>query len=126
MISYHSCNSLSLNYQNYGIFEIDIFGTKGRLKIDLGTNRVQFFKPQNDLVYRLLSPSTIPLKKSNKSAIMLGVSNIVDCLNNKNIPLCTGLDGYKSLEIIIALIMSAKKNKQVLLPLTTNYKINSK
>ena len=34
--------------------------------------------------------------------------------------------GYSSLELIIASILSAKKSKQVTLPLKTNYKINSK
>ena len=51
----------------------------------------------------------------------------LDCIINNKTPLCTGLDGYKSLELIIASLSSSKKHKLLKLPLKmVDYAISSK
>ena len=61
------------------------------------------------------------------SAISLGVQNLVSSILTKKTPLCTGKDGYKSLELIIVSIKSSKNGKEVYLPLKNNsYKLKSK
>ncbi|TLX79082.1 MAG: hypothetical protein E6L00_08380 [Thaumarchaeota archaeon] len=119
----------SIDVRNYGILEMDIFGTTGRIKLNLATNTLEYFKTSREdvLVYKNLVLSNINVKRSHQSAITLGVKNLVRCIQTKNEPLCTGEDGYKSMELILACIQSSIERKEVSLSLLHNdYKINSK
>ncbi len=119
----------SIDVRNYGILEMDIFGTTGRIKLNLATNTLEYFKTSREdvLVYKNLVLSNINVKRSNQSAITLGVKDLVRCIQTKNEPLCTGEDGYKSMELILACIQSSIERKEVSLSLLHNdYKINSK
>ena len=44
----------ALNTNQYGIFEIDIIGDKGRIKLDYSQNKVQLLRPKKGLVYNKL------------------------------------------------------------------------
>jgi len=120
------CMLQSLDLQNYGLLEMDVFGTKGRIKVNLESDEITYYKisSTNVIVYKNLVPTQIKLKKS-KSNIQLGIQNLVDCIHFNKIPLCTGNDGLKSLELIIASILSANKEKRIKLPLETKMKIKS-
>jgi len=122
------CTLQALNSKFYGLLEMDILGTKGRIRFNLETHEINYSKVSTDnmVVYKNLVSSNIKIKKSQKSNIQLGVQNLVDCLIHNKKPYCTGEDGYKSLELIIASILSANKSKKISLPLKTNYKIHSK
>ncbi len=119
----------ALDIRNYGILEMDILGTTGRIKLDLSTNVLEYFKISHEdfLVYKNLVMSNIAVKRSDKSPITLGIKNLVKCIQGKNDPLCTGEDGYKSMELIFASIQSSTEMKKVSLnSLHNDYKINSK
>lgn len=119
----------AVDVRNYGILEMDILGTTGRLKLNLATNALEYFKiSQEDfLVYKNLVMSNINVKRSNQPAIILGVRNLVKCVQTKNEPLCSGEDGYRSMELIIASLQSSTESKEVSLNSFHNdYKINSK
>lgn len=123
------CNLQALDTKYYGMLEMDIFGTSGRLKLDLAKNNAEFFKisEKDFLVYKNLIPSKINLSASKKSSISLGVQNLVKSILGKETPMCTGNDGYKSLELIIASIKSSNERKVMKLPLSRNsFKIKSK
>lgn len=122
------CSIHALNLKNYGIFELDIFGTKGRLNIDMTSNRVQFYKisSKNSFVYKDLVPSKINVKHSNLSSIFLGVKNLIKATKQKCEPFCTGEDGYQSVQLIIASLLSAEKGIKVKLPVKSKYIIKSK
>jgi predicted dehydrogenase len=118
----------ALDISNYGICEFDIFGANGRLKVDLLTNQANYFQVNsNSHDYKILSLEKSFIDSSKKSGTILGIENLISCINSNDIPLCNGYDGYKSLELISASIMSASKKTVINLPLETNsYKINSK
>jgi len=123
------CILQSLDLKHYGICEMDIFGTKGRLRLNLATDSIEYFRisANNPLSYKNLIQSRISVKRSVHSAISLGVQNLVECVFTNKTPLCSGKDGYKSLELIIASLKSSKIVKKVDLPLKNNsYKIKSK
>jgi len=123
------CRMQALDATNYGLFEMDVLGTKGRIKINFVTNSVEYFTldQKNFLDSRNLIRSKIKPPKPTHSAIPLGIKNIILSLSSKKPILCTGNDGYKSLELIVASLQSTKKNKRVDLPLQANkYKIFSK
>ena len=123
------CNIIALNYENYGLFEMDIIGTTGRIKLNLASNQIEYFKidSTDSLVYKKLTKNKIKIKRSKQSPIQLGIKNLIEVIKTKKQLKCTGLDGYKSLELIIASINSAKKGRKIELPLTNkNYNIDSK
>jgi len=126
-----NCTIQSLDYRNYGLFEMDIFSSEGRLNINLAANTHEFKYHKKLKVdasgYGKLSPFNLKVNIPKDSAIFQAVKNIVYCFGTKNKPLSTGVDGYKSLELIIASIMSSKQRKIVKLPISNNnYKISSK
>ena len=122
------CYIHALDLKNYGILELDIIGTKGRMRLDLSSNNLEYFKISSNktLVYKNLVPSKINVNSSTFSSIYLCVQNLVKAIKQKKDPLCTGEDGYKSLELVIASLLSAQKKKKMNLPLTSKYIINSK
>ena len=126
-----NCTINSLDYRIYGLFEMDILSTEGRLRINLAANtyEINYFKKsiKDASGYRKLIPFTFKVKKSKESSIILVVKDLMNCIKYNKKPICSGIDGYKSLELILASIMSSKQNKVVHLPLISNkYKISSK
>lgn len=124
------CNIFGFDYSQYGIIEFDIIATGGRIKLNLTTGKTEFFRvspPKIGLYYNELVevPFSAPPKTS---AIYRGLENLLYSVEKDQEPLCSGNDGYASLEAIIALMKSTSKNgKRILLPLKdTNHKINSK
>jgi predicted dehydrogenase len=108
------CKIHALNYNPYAIFEMDILGTDGRMRLNLISNKIEYFKVQTDkyFVYRDLSPSKIKVATSNPSPLLLAVQNMVNVIDKREEPQCSGFDGYKSLELIIACIESSRNQKK--------------
>lgn len=125
------CNIHAIDFRKFIIFNMNVFGNLGYLRTNLIANvyDVDYFKVHHDpdLGLKTLNKSTIKFRKPSFSSIYMGVENLVNCLNSRVKPLCTGEDGYKSLELIIASIQSYKKNKLIKLPIPNNkFKISSK
>lgn len=121
-----TCQLHALDYGKYAILEIDILGTLGRIKLDLISDQIQYFKTTKGLVYNTLAESKLNLKKPNKTPIQHAIQNLIETITSSKEPLCTGYDGYKSIEMIAAATLSSKYQKQMNLPLKNNYKITSK
>ena len=118
----------SLNTSHYGLLEMDIIGSLGRLNIDLAVDKCIYKKiSQNSgLVYKKLVTSIFPIKQFSKTSIQLGIENLLTSKNKSELK-SSGIDGYKSLEIILALMMSSQQHETITLPLQiNNYKIESK
>lgn len=116
----------ALNTTQYGIFEIDIIGENGRIKLDYSQNKAQLLKPKKGLVYNELRTTTLKENNVRNLGPYLGVQNLVECILYEKKPLCSGQDGYKALELITASILSAKRKKEIFLPLKMkNFKIHS-
>jgi predicted dehydrogenase len=120
------CNLFALDSKKFGLIEIDILGTKNRIIVDMVTNKNKIyraFKGLQDYKKLQLSKQSIQFSKP-ATDLRLVFENVINCINNNKMPLCTGLDGYKSLEMTIASIMSAKNNEKIKFPTrNTNYKI---
>jgi predicted dehydrogenase len=123
-----NCNLFGLDTRNYGVLEMIIFGTNGKIKFDLESNQVNYFKidDSNHIVYKKLISSPLKLKHSKITSMSLGVNDFVNSIIlNKN-PMSEGVDAYKSLELIIASMLSANKKKAITIPLdNNNYNIKS-
>lgn len=123
------CYIMALDNKNYGIAEMEIFGTKNRLNIDLITNEIKFFKISKKFQdYKRLIKTQEPLKCSVPSIdIRLSIQNLIESILKRKKLLCTGEDGYFSLELIIASLISNHKNKKILLPIKNKkFKISAK
>lgn len=122
------CNFQSLDAKYFTMAELDIIGLKGRIKIDFVSNQGTLFcLPKNNFLDSKILVRSPNFTKLHPSPIIFSIDNILDCIINNKTPLCTGLDGYKSLELIIASLSSSKKHKILKLPLKIgNYSISSK
>lgn len=100
----------SLDARYYSLFEFDIYGTVGRLRIEDNGFNVSYWKMRDStesLGYRALLRDDSPIMVSQKAIMKNAVQNIVECLSSETMPACTGIDGVKSLEIICAFHASA-------------------
>jgi len=123
-----TCQINSLDYTNYAIFNMEIYGMKGVLKMDLIKNEGKLLKISNKSnVYKILEKEIIIAAKIFETPIQMGLRNIINSIKLDKKIQSNGNDGMKSLEIIIAAMKSAKQKKQITLPLSNNqFKISSK
>ena len=124
-----TCSILSLDITNYGILEMDIFGTSKRLVVDMVNHTVDNYviSKKKSLIYKQIVPKKFPITKKIDEPIVSGLKHLLKCMSENKPSLCDGNQGYKSLELVVASIMSAKKNKTVHLPLQSlNYVLSSK
>jgi len=120
----------ALDLTNYGISEIDIFGMKGRLQINIITNQAIYYKISSEDFqdYKKLKKTRLPFSPSKYAFdISLGLENLIHSIKNNEEPLCNGIDGYKALELAIGSLLSAKTKKRKNIPLKNeDYSIKSK
>ena len=112
----------SLDVKSYTLFEFDIYGTTGRLRIKDNGFSLGFWRAaasQRYLGYRELETQDPLLKIAPKKIMRNAIKNIVDCLLNNRAPACSGEDGVKALEVICAFLRSASEQGQLVrFPLT--------
>lgn len=123
------CNIHSLNYDNYAIFQAEIWGALGMIKLEMINNSMEVFKisTKKSAVYKNLEKIQIKSKKSKYSPIQLGLEKMLQSIVSKTMPDSNAYDGYKALELIIGSILASKNKKIIKLPLkSNNYKISSK
>jgi predicted dehydrogenase len=111
--------------RHYTIFEINILANLGRLRLTSHGFDVQFEEAQEStrfVGYRELRSARSPLALSEPREFMLqAVEHLLDCLERKQNPLCSGEDGRRALEIICALRESADSGGgRIQLPLTNS------
>ncbi len=113
------CLLHGFDVNNFGILEFDMIGTKARIKLNMVLDRGEYFEVSEEkegLLYKELAQKPFEVKKSD--SIVLGLENLLDCIENDREPLCTGTDGYCSIEAINAIIKSANNNgEKICLPL---------
>ncbi len=112
------CRLKSIDLTKFRILEIDIIGTKGRFIINWGDSSATYYSIQktSGLVYTEIKGNNFTIKE-NKEHILLGLENLIFCMQQSSVPLCTGWDGYRALISTLSLIISSKQNgKRVSLP----------
>lgn len=124
-----TCFLRSIDVTNYGILEMDIFGTDGRLIVDMANHTVNSYdiSKKKSLVYKQLVAKKFPVAKKIDEPIVSGLKHLLESMSKTKPSPCDGNQGYKSLELVVASLMSARKNKEVHLPLQSlGYVLSSK
>jgi predicted dehydrogenase len=120
-----SCGALAAiqacDVSAYTIFEMNLLGTKGRLRIGSHGFRAEFEEARESerySGYRELFPALVPVEgKFTQELLPLGVRHLIDCMQKRAVPVSSGEDGRAALEIICALSQSALEcGKRVSLP----------
>ncbi len=109
-----------LDVRDYLIFEMDFYGSKGRLRITHSGFGLEYWKVGKSpyySAYRELIPGKLGIDLREKKMMVEAVSGLVRCLDEEKRPLCDGDDGRKSLEIICAFHESLRSGSRVELPL---------
>ena len=95
----------------YLILEIDILGTKARVRIG---NQLEYFETgesDNPLKLKILSRKKEPFKYGHAPASLTkGVEHIIRCIEKKDKPLSTGKDAVNSIKIIESILKSSLVN----------------
>lgn len=125
------CTIQACDVKNYLIFDLDIFGSKARIKLTNSGFTVKYYEAKESnffLGYNELFESKSPIKEHPKNFMVNAVSQIIDCLEKNTNPLCSGEDGLAALELICAFRGSAdNEGKRIYLPLKdSNIKIKSR
>lgn len=106
--------------QNYEIFEIDILGTEGRLRITnngergelWGVGSSERFSGVRELEFR-----SVVHEGDQGQRMVEAVTDIVNCIEHGGQPRCSGTDGRASQEIASAFIKSYRLGRKIQLPL---------
>jgi len=115
----------SCDVKDYTIFEIDILGTLGRLRMTSHGLDIEFegvAESPKFAGYKELCAATPPVHPGGPREYMLqAVTHLLECLERGSQPLCSGEDGRRALEVICALHESADASgKRVQLPLANS------
>ena len=97
------------------VFEIDVLGTEGKIRIVENGYRTEFFRFEESnrySGYQELKRQPMPKSKAGKNPLVSGVEDIIECIEKGGEPACTGKDGLKALEIAVALYTSASNNNE--------------
>jgi predicted dehydrogenase len=118
------CALVGCSREYYDIFDFDIIGTRGRIRIeDLGY-RIRLWNMGAHLEIpdrNVLIEASSPFPQSLHGMMLAAVDNLVRCITGGQKPLSTGRDGLAALEIIEALKRSAAAHgERVSLPLEDN------
>ncbi len=110
--------------RDYTIFELNVLGTLGRLRVMSHGFDAQFEEARDSshfAGYRELYPAKAPLDFDGSREFMLqAVNHLLGCLEGRDRPLCTGEDGRAALELICALRQAAECGRRVCLPLASS------
>jgi len=117
------CSLQACSVKDYMLFELDILGTKGRIKILNSGFRCEYYSIKESEYYSGyldLQQDNIPFQFDTPRDYMINaIKHIVSCINEGKQPLSVGDDGKKALELITAFHLSAnEKGKKIYLPLS--------
>jgi predicted dehydrogenase len=111
------CYIQVLNIKKYDIFDFDLFFSKNKIKISgIGRNiyKYKIIKSDEHENFTELDYENVMRKAGPKprNQFKLLEKNAINCLLGKEKPMSSGIDSYKALVIIDALIRSANKKSQ--------------
>lgn len=110
-------NIYALNVKDCLIFEQDILGSKGRLRILHSGFETEYYGISDSRYfngYKEYEKTELPFEIPQERQYMVnGVNHMLDCIEKKTEPISSGTDGLRSLEIILALIESANNSSKI-------------
>lgn len=118
------CVIQACDVRNFLIFDIDIYGSKGRIRITRNGFDCEYYNIKESKLfsgYKELFISDLPFKNYSRNFMVNAVEHLLQCLKNKTRSISNGEDGLKALELISAFHISAIENgEKVYLPLEDN------
>ncbi|HUQ47274.1 MAG TPA: Gfo/Idh/MocA family oxidoreductase [Gemmatimonadaceae bacterium] len=92
----------------YTVFEMELFGTEGRVRIVDSGFEIELYKPMPSERYAgYVELQRVPMDFGDRRDLMLhAVEDIVDCLETGKDPLCTAADGVEAARIADAAMRS--------------------
>ena len=121
---YYKQNTLvsvaGLDVQDYLIFELDFYGSKGRLRITHSGFDLDYWKVSTSPYfsgYKELISQKSPIRLDKKKMMLNAVEDVAGCISKKRQPISSAQDGLKALELLCAFKESFKRNKKIALPL---------
>jgi len=101
---------------DYLIFEGDILGSKGRIRLLSSGFEVEYYTVTNSKYfsgYKELEKDDFPYNiPKEKELISNGVNHLIDCVQNGIKPISTASDGLRVLEAILGLIKSSENDSK--------------
>lgn len=106
----------ALEADHYSLFEMDILGTQGRIRIIDSGHRIEFYEVKDNPYYT--GYKTVLKANEDESdmhnTVLNIVTDLVNCMETGNIPKCSGEDGLRVLNIGIKLIESARQGSKII------------
>jgi predicted dehydrogenase len=101
----------------FSIFEMDIIGTTGRIRILDQGNTIDYFAVADDPHYSgYMGLLLVKTDREGLGDVVLHVVNdVVSCLDKGTRPLCSGEDGVQAIAIASAIQSSARSNREIYL-----------
>lgn len=92
----------------YTVFEMELFGTEGRVRIVDSGFEIELYKPMPSERYAgYVELQRVPMDFGDRRNLMLhAVEDIVECLETGRVPLCTAHDGVEAARIADAAMRS--------------------
>ncbi len=102
------------------LFEIELIGTKGRIRISGNGSRLEAWRwePSSRYTgYREPIPQPVLWEGEDEGRMLRAVEDIVQCIDQGGRPVCSVRDGLKAVELVAAFLQSARMGSRVDLPL---------
>ena len=118
------CQLIACNGNAFRIFEMDILGTEGRIKIHNGRVMEGFLSkpsPNSSEFKELQQAPELAFSDGCQGYFPGAVSNIIAAIEKGDDIACSGGDGVKSLELVIAMLKSKELERKLSLPLPEEF-----
>lgn len=108
----------SLDANNFSIFEINLYGKNGLVRISDHGFKIEYFnvRDSSEFFGKKVIGHNPKIFKTEKSMILSMVDNVINCLDGKEVPLASGNDALLALKLIKALELSSKRNCTIVEP----------
>lgn len=99
----------ALDHTKYTTFEMDLFGTGGRVRIVDSGFEIEIYKPRPSPRYEgYVELQRVPMDFGDRRSLVLhAVEDMVECLETGRAPLCTAADGVAAARIADAAVRSS-------------------
>lgn len=106
--------------KDYLIFEIDIIGTEGRIRISKNGRKFELWKLKESKHYSgytELKEKSFPEMGIKRNWMISAIEDVANTIENNKEGKCTGEDGRAAVEVAHALYISSKNNSKIKLPI---------